>query len=420
MTAVIVVGGGLAGLVAARRMAAAGYEVTLLEEQPAPGGRVQSRRRDGFVLDRGFQVLFDSYPAVQRDLDLAALDARPFDPGAVLVGESGRSVYGDPRRAPGLLPATLLSPAIPLRDSWRLFRLQRGLRGRGMNELFDGASQSIAAYLDEWGLSPATIEAFLGPFFRGITLEPSLGTDAGVFRAVFATLASGRAVLPAEGMGAIPAHLADSARRAGAKIETDRAVSDVTPSGDGVTVTTTSETLTADAAVVATDPPTARSLTGISGIPTTGRGCVTVYASLPRGSAPDLGARLLLNAEETGPNHVAPLSRVAPEYAPDGRDLYSATFLEDQARDDEELLATLRAALERWYPEARFESLSLVAVDRIEFAQFVQPPGFRANLPAIDAPDGPLFLAGEYTRWSSIQGAMESGHRAAEAVAESI
>jgi len=73
-----------------------------------------------------------------------------------------------------------------------------------------------------------------------------------------------------------------------------------------------------------------------------------------------------------------------------------------------------------WYPEHRFDALEHLATDRIEFAQFDQPPGFRDDLPAVDAPDGPVYLAGDYTEWSSVQGAMQSGRAAADAAAEDL
>jgi phytoene dehydrogenase-like protein len=69
---VAVAGGGLAGLVVARRLAEAGVDVHLYETRDTVGGRVRSRHRDGFVLDRGFQVLFTASPAPQRELALAA------------------------------------------------------------------------------------------------------------------------------------------------------------------------------------------------------------------------------------------------------------------------------------------------------------------------------------------------------------
>ena len=81
---VVVGGGGLAGLVAARRLAEAGFDVTLFERDPDVGGRVRSTHADGFTFDRGFQVLFTAYPAAKRELDYGALDLRAFSPGAVV------------------------------------------------------------------------------------------------------------------------------------------------------------------------------------------------------------------------------------------------------------------------------------------------------------------------------------------------
>ena len=187
----------------------------------------------------------------------------------------------------------------------------------------------------------------------------------------------------------------------------------------GVTVETDGETVTADAAIVATDPPTARELTGVEAIPTDGHGCVTQYFAMD-GRKLDTGTRIVLNAADDRPNTVADLSAVAPEYAPDGRTLLSATTLGRPEADDEELATQVRDALATWYPEHRFDGLELVGTDRIEFAQFTQPPGFRDDLPAVDAPDGPVYLAGDYTEWSSIQGAMASGRTAADAVASDL
>jgi glycine/D-amino acid oxidase-like deaminating enzyme len=188
----------------------------------------------------------------------------------------------------------------------------------------------------------------------------------------------------------------------------------------GVVVETPGETVTADAAVVATDPPTARDLTGVEAIPMAARACVTVHLAVPDTQELRSGPRLLLNAADARPNQVAPLSTVAPEYAPDGQQLLSATFLGEQEAADWALAEEVREALAAWFPENQFADLELLATDRIELAQFDQPPGFYEDLPAVDAPDGPLFLAGDYTQWSSIQGALESGRQAAGAAAERV
>ncbi len=81
---VIVVGAGLAGLSCARRLHEAGRPVLVLEADERIGGRVKTDDVQGFQLDHGFQVLLTAYPEVQRQLDLPALDVRPFASGALI------------------------------------------------------------------------------------------------------------------------------------------------------------------------------------------------------------------------------------------------------------------------------------------------------------------------------------------------
>ena len=419
---VVVVGGGLAGLVAARHLAESGADVTLYERRETVGGRVRSRTVDGYTLDRGFQVLFPAYPAAQRELDLEALDLRRFSPGATIARPGKRSALGDPLRDPGVAIETLFNDEVTLGDKLRLYRLQRELRGRSVEEVLRRGGSTIETYLADRGFSDGFVDAFAAPFYGGITLDRSLSTDSAVFEYTFKMLTEGATAVPAEGMGAIAAQLADRARSAGASIETGTTVDSLTTGEEasrGVAVDAGGETVPADAAVVATDPKTASELTGVEAITTDARSCVTQHVALPSGNRPEMGKRITLNADDDRPNQVAPMSAVAPAYAPDGKSLYAATFLGEQTDDDETLFEAVRSALADWYPEANFAELELVGTDRIEFAQFDQPPGFRAALPAVDAPDGPVVLAGDYTRWSSIQGALESGRVAAGAALDS-
>ena len=419
MTEVAIVGGGLAGLVAAHHLADAGLDVTLFERREELGGRVRSRVVDGYTLDRGFQVMFTAYPAVRRELDLDALDLRAFSPGATIARPDHRSTLADPFRDPGALVESALNTDVSIGDKIRTLRLRRALADEDPETLFDGPDETIREYLERWGFSERYLENFVAPFYGGITLDRSLSTDAGVFRYTFAMLSRGKTAVPADGMGAVSEQLAARAREAGATLETDTAVDAVEGDGGEVTVAAGAETVTADAAVVATDPETARELTGVAAIPTGSRSCVTQYFALNE-RALDTGMRIVLNAGGDRPNTVAPLSTVAPEYAPDGRMLLGATTLGTPDASDADLATRTRDALATWYPEHRFDDLELVATDRIEFAQFDQPRGFRDDLPAVDAPEGPVFLAGDYTNWSSIQGAMKSGRVAAEAAREEL
>ena len=480
MADVIVVGGGLAGLVAARHLAARGENVTLLERRSTLGGRVRSECVDGFTLDRGFQVLFTAYPAVQRELNLDALDLGAFRPGATVALDDSRSGVADPLGDPGGLLGTLFSDALTLGDAWRLFRLRQELASTPPEDLLRPADTTIREYLRERGFSARFVERFAAPFYGGIPLDRSLSTSSAIFRYTFTMLAAGRIAIPAEGMGAIPAQLARAAEAAGAQLEVGREVESVGPDGDGsgngsgnesgnenlsgVTVETQGETLAADAVVVATDPASARALTGVDTIPRASRGCVTQHFALPSTQRLHVRHPLILNAAPTGPNQVAIVSDATPALAPDGRQLLSATFLDSTASGDEEedtggegsateprggapapedakpavehakpapdehaepaldaeaLAEQVRETLAGWFPENRFADLELLRTHRIDHAQHVQPPGVLATRPAVDAPVGPVYLAGDFTRWASIQGALESGQRAAAAVESS-
>jgi len=63
---VVVIGAGLAGLSAAITLENEGVYVTVLESSDRPGGRVSSDVVDGFICDRGFQLINANYPEIKR------------------------------------------------------------------------------------------------------------------------------------------------------------------------------------------------------------------------------------------------------------------------------------------------------------------------------------------------------------------
>jgi phytoene desaturase len=85
MSKVIVIGAGMGGLATALRLAQQGFEVTICEKQPRPGGRSNVLQEEGFRLDMGPTILVmkeafeDTYRAVGEDLN-ERLDFVQLDP----------------------------------------------------------------------------------------------------------------------------------------------------------------------------------------------------------------------------------------------------------------------------------------------------------------------------------------------------
>ncbi len=424
---VVVVGGGLAGLTAGRRLAAEGFDVTLFERREDVGGRVRSRRGDGYVFDRGFQVLFTAYPAAKRELDFDALDLRAFSPGATICRGDRRSVLADPLREPTALAESVLNTEVSTTDKLRTLRLRADLKAKSVDEIFAGPDATIEQHLYARGFSERYVERFVRPFYGGITLDTGLDTSKRVFEFTFKMLSEGKTVVPADGMGTITRQLADRAVRQDARVVTETPVERVEPGDGSVSVQIPGETVEAGAVVVAADPKSSRELTGVEAIPTEGRGCVTQYFAVPTGHPLADSDRIHLNAGGEVPTTVAPLSGVAPEYAPEGRALVAATTVGHESAGDDvrpesdgDLQTRTREVLAAWYPAASLGDFELLRTDRLSFAQFAQPPGVHERLPDVRDPDGAVYLAGDYTHDSSINGALESGKAAADAVAADL
>jgi phytoene dehydrogenase-like protein len=415
---VVVVGAGLAGLAGARELQRRGMAVSVLEASDGVGGRVRTDEVEGFRLDRGFQVLLTGYPEARRQLDLDALDLRAFHSGA-LVRRGGRMLaVGDPRRHPlealGALRDGLAGPG----DALPLARLLRDAR-RAVTAGVDGPGtpadvQTTAQALRDSGLSHELVDAFLRPFFVGITLDPQLEVSARFFRFVLGSFLFGATAVPNAGMQAIPEQLA-----AGLTAGTVRFGARVTGLDDGAVTLADGARVEAAAVVVATEAPAAAQLTGMVPDP----GAVSTTALWFDAPVSPTGGRpiLVLDGDGAGPvNNVAVLSDVAPGYAPAGRSLVNASIPGDVAGDDAAAEAAVREQLGGWFGDGAVASWRLLRVDRIRHAQPRQPPG------TLDPAARPvrlrerLWTCGDHRDTASINGALASGRRTAIEVAVAL
>ncbi|MEU6803319.1 NAD(P)/FAD-dependent oxidoreductase [Streptomyces neyagawaensis] len=400
-TDVLVVGAGVAGLACARDLLAAGVGVRVLEAGDDVGGRMRTDRVEGFVVDRGFQVVNTSYPQLRRRLPLRDLRPRPFTPGVLVQGPSGRLRFSDPTRRPRTLPDLLPGRLAGPRDLAALGVLSARVMLSPPGRLKRRADTTTRTALADAGFSEAFVEGFFRPFLSGVFLEDDLETSARMFHLVWRSMLRGTLCLPTEGVGAVPRALAAALPPGAVRLESG--VAELTD--DGV-LTAGGREIPARAVVIATGPGSVPGLLPEVALPDY-RTVTTYYHVAPRSP---LGEPTLLVDSRRRFLNTCVLSDVAPEYAPPGHALVATSVLDGDGEDRE---GQVRAAVGEAYGTGT-DGWTLLAVRRVEDALPAMPPPQPLTRTTRVAPG--RYVCGDHRATGSVQGALASGARAAREV----
>ncbi|MFY1617095.1 FAD-dependent oxidoreductase [Micromonospora sp. WMMD736] len=405
-TDVVVVGGGLAGLAAARRLHRAGVPWRLLEAGGRLGGRVATDVVDGYLIDRGFQVLNTSYPKLGTLLDTDRLNLGYFTSGVLVRRGDDLLRLVNPLREPTGGPRTALADVGSLLDRLRFAALATGAATLPVSRLLAATETTTETALRRAGLSDAIIEELLRPFLSGVFIDRELATSSHVFAMVLRSFARGRIGLPAEGMAALPRAVADPLPVD--LLDLDTPVAQVTPG----LVRTQAGDIRCRAVVVAVDPPAAAAL--LPALTTVRMHSYTTYYH--SAAEPPLSEPILLvdgDRREIVANTVV-LSNAVPTYAPAGRHLVATSVVGPTAPPE----PTIRAELTRLYGRSTADWTHLTTVSIPDALPAAPPPQGRLRKPV--ALGQGLFVAGDHRDSPSIQGALASGWRAAGAVLEEL
>jgi phytoene dehydrogenase-like protein len=404
---VLIIGAGLAGLCCARQLRQSGISFQIIEASDGIGGRVRTDEVDGFLLDRGFQVLLAAYPEAKLNLDYSALHLKSFAPGAFSWFAGRMNKLVDPWRMPGMWREVFRSDFGTLGDKLRIARLRSRLKRASLEEIFHRPDRPTKDALEAEGFSPDMIHRFFRPFLGGILLDGELKSSSRMYEFVFKMLSEGDTVIPSRGMGAIPAQLASNlpadSIRLNARAESLHE-NEITLAGG--------ESLRARAIVVAADGPSAAHLVGEAEPASRSVSCFYYAAE----ESPVPSPMLVLNGDGAGPvNNFSVLTEIAPSYAPAGKHLISVSVLGTQELTDAQLGGFIIAQMKNWFgPVAR--AWKLLRSYRILHAQPQQLPGALepAARPVRIRPG--VYVCGDHRDTASIHGAMLSGRRASEAV----
>lgn len=407
---VVIIGAGIAGLTAAKILKEKGCKVLILEASDGIGGRVRTDEKDGYLLDRGFQVLLTAYPEAKALLDYDALDLKVFLPGAKILYQNGITEIMDPLRRPSGFLKTILSPAGSISDKLRMLFLKKHLEKQSIEEIFEEPEQTTDSYLLKKGFSDKMIALFFRPFLAGIFLERDLLTSSRMFNFVFKMFSEGDTAIPAKGMGEIPKQLAKSLTKD--EILFNDAVVGIT--NNSVT-TQSGKHYEADYIVVATDQ---------DHIPfpyqqTNHQKQTVTNLYFTSKDAPFSDPVIALNAlPHSFVNNVAVVSKVSPAYSKTNETLISISILQDVKHLSlDELIANVKAELSFWFPKV--EDWNFLHKYFIPYA-LPNQAYVRTNVSPKDLKlSDSVFICGDFLLNGSINSAMKSGKLVAELILKS-
>jgi protoporphyrinogen oxidase len=367
----VVIGGGLAGLSAALTLQEAGESVELFEASDAIGGRVRSDYIDGFILDRGFQLINSGYPEIKRLGVISEIDFRKSDRTVDVVTPFGISSIGDPR----------IHPLQGLRSPLGSFTEKVAV----LKFMGDKPNSSIS--LRDALLASGTgdlYENVLKPFLRGVFLTDLENVDSTYGREIIKSFVVGDSGLPAAGVGTLSEAIA-------ARIENIH----LNASVDSL------QQFEGKKVIVATDAKTAEKLLGTSE-DMNFADSYTWYHALPAGVVNSKRLRVTSTASPLV-NSIA-LSNVISQYAPEGKTLISSTLI--ASITDEQALNEISKF---WgVPSSYFE---LIKRYEIRNSLPIFAPSHSGVSPA--HVKAQIFRAGDYLTAGSQNGALLSGRLAA-------
>ena len=344
-TDVIIIGAGISGLACAKHLMASGKNFLILEAGNSVGGRIKSDVFEGFILDRGFQVLQTAYPEARRQLDYNELDLKPFWPGVAVRVDRKLFYISDPIRRPQDLWSTLTSPIGTIADRLRILQLFIENRFRGSTGIFKSTDTSTIEFLKSYHFSDRIIERFFKPFFAGVCLDPEIMASSRVFRYLFNIFASGDAAVPAKGMGEIPVQLASDIPKD--KIQFGMRVDSIE---NGKVILTNGQEINDKTIVIATEgPETQRLLKRSAKAVSKGEKCIYFSTDKPPINRPCL----ILNGNAEGLiNNIAIPTINAPSYSSSGKHLVAVVVVKGASIDNKSLETMVVEELTRWFGES--------------------------------------------------------------------
>jgi protoporphyrinogen oxidase len=400
----IIIGGGISGLAAALTLQKNNKDFLLLEKSAQVGGRIKTDRIKSFQFDHGFQVLNPGYRQAKKLLNLKDLKLNYFDAGiAIRDGNTLRTIR-DPLRHPSKIFNTItnLPGSFAEKKAFVNYVIKLILTPQVSRLKF--ADISAKAALVEAGVDEVFLQRVIKPFLSGVFLESELATSRIFLDEVLVSFFAGTPSLPQNGMAAIGEQMAE--KLPAESIALNEQVLKIEPGK----IITDKNVYQVKNIILATDVQVA---TRLLKLPEAKVHKVKTWYLIANQNKEEIlsGQKLVLTDSDPKAllvNSVV-ISQISPSYAPPEVSLISASAIATNTRVESKVLLNYLSKLyqlptNKWQIVAEYEILNALPA--------MYPP-FTPIKNSLVA--NGLFVAGDHRNFSSIQGALDAGVRAAKA-----
>ena len=367
----IVIGAGLSGLTASRQLEKFGKSVLLLEATNQVGGRVKSDVVDGYICDRGFQVINPKYPQVAKSGVINQLDFKKIS-SKIRIDDLNLNI--------GYSLGSLSNKIGSVSEKLRFLNFVFSKKVSNSREFGMYMSRFSNLYQDA-----------LEPFLSGVVLTDPRQIAADVVQEILQSFVKSLPGVPALGIGEFPKALAKPIKNEKVESITDNCVN------------TSKTSYRARYIVVATDSISASKLVTNLSTPQVLSSTTSYFSTEEK----IVNSKNLVVSKNSKLVNSIVMSEVSKKYAPVGKSLVSATSLTNITEKEfkEELGKLWHTNTSSWESVTRYE---------IQHSLPLHLPG-KKKVSKLQINDW-LFVIGDHMAIPSQQGAMQTG----EAVANKI
>ncbi len=402
---VIIIGAGMSGLTAANYLHGHDLKIKVFESESEVGGRVRSFEKDGYILDRGFQVFLPSYPEASKLLNYNDLDLKYFMNGAYILGQKKPYYLIDPIEKPAYLFNALFETSISLKDKLKLFQLKQNLKSKNLGEILKGNKTNTRQELAKRKYSIEIVKDFFQPFLSGIFLEKELSTNSAMFEFVIKMFNEKGAAIPSKGIGQIPKQLAHNLPPD--TVECSKKVKSIEKNlvtlEDGTSYSSQHIVLAVEGSSKLIDPYLKKRNSDYVSVK-------NFYFSSDYATVDE--PLLILNSNESSIiNNMCFVSKISESYAPENKELISVTVVDAKKISHEDVLSELQKCL----PGDKYNWQYIESFD-IDYA-LPKQESINSTIPIEELrPEEGIYIAGDFSLYGSLNAAMQSGREVADQI----